>query len=61
MHWPWPVFRLKRTKFRFVFRSKKAQISLYISFDYKKNREFRWFRNEIREISHKCPAPSPGD
>ena len=26
--WPWPVFRLKWTKFRFVFRSKTAQISL---------------------------------
>ena len=28
--WPWPVLRLKRAKFRFVFCSKKAQISLYI-------------------------------
>ena len=35
--WPWPVFRLKRTKFRFVFRSKKAQISLLISFYKKKS------------------------
>jgi hypothetical protein len=32
MIWPWPVFRLKWTKFRFVFRSKKAQISLLIPF-----------------------------
>ena len=27
--WPWPVFRLKWTKFRFVFRSKKALISVH--------------------------------
>jgi len=39
--WPWPVFRLKWTKFRFVFRSKKAQISLLISFHKKKIRTFR--------------------
>jgi len=60
MAWLWPVFRLKRAKFRFVFRSKKAQISLYISFGYKKFREFRWFRNEIRDNSQKYPAPSRG-
>jgi len=39
--WPWPVFRLKWAKFRFAFRSKKAQISLLISFYVKKNRTFR--------------------
>jgi hypothetical protein len=32
VHWPWPVFLLKWHKYRFVFRSKKAQISLLISF-----------------------------
>jgi hypothetical protein len=35
------VFRLKWTKFRFVFRSKKAQISLLISFCINKFRAFR--------------------
>ena len=41
MGWPWPVFRLKRTKFRFVIRAKKAKISLLISFCKKKIRTFR--------------------
>jgi hypothetical protein len=57
---PSPVFRLKRAIFSFVFRSKKAQISIYISFDCKKFRGFRWFRNEIRENSQKYPAPPRG-
>jgi len=48
--WPWPVFRLKWTKFRFVFRSKKAQISLLISF-YIKMRAFRIAENAFRKIS----------
>jgi len=63
--WPWPVFRLKKTKlkkktkFRFVFRSaqKKARISLLISFDYKKFRKFRWFSNGIRVISKNIQLP----
>jgi hypothetical protein len=59
--WPWPVFRLERAKLHFVFRSKKAQNSLYITFGYKIFRELRWFRNEIRENSQKYPASPPGD
>jgi hypothetical protein len=50
--WPWPVFRLKRTKFRFVIRAKKAQISFLITFCKKKIRTFRVVYNAFRKILH---------
>ena len=41
---------MKRTKFRFVFRAKKAQISFLISFCKKKIRTFRIVFNAFRKI-----------
>ena len=56
MGWPWPVFRLKRTKFRFVIRAKKAKISLLISFCKKKIRTFRIVKNTFRKILHRSTS-----
>jgi hypothetical protein len=56
----WPVFPLKRAKFRVVFCAKKAQISLYISFDYKNFVNFGGSATKFTQISRNIQHPPGG-